>query len=175
MRIKTAPRKKLNRQEAFRERGDQHAILSKKDQEEFKKNSNNFLSPEIDQLNKLIDDSSIHPYLLMKYNAHINVEVCSTSKAVKYVYKYVYKGRDRANVRLQRRQDRLVLQRILLMNYSNGKIPDIFKVLNVAGDCLLTALISNTLRCAAWPSIFLIPKHSIPRYGRHGASTTKRS
>jgi ATP-dependent DNA helicase PIF1 len=37
-------------------------------------------------------------YLLLKYNAHINVEICSTIKSVKYLYKYVYKGHDRANV-----------------------------------------------------------------------------
>ncbi len=39
-----------------------------------------------------------NPYLLLKYNAHINVEICSTVSAVKYLYKYVYKGHDRAIV-----------------------------------------------------------------------------
>ena len=33
-----------------------------------------------------------NPYLLLKYDAHINVEVCTTIKSVKYLYKYVYKG-----------------------------------------------------------------------------------
>ena len=37
-----------------------------------------------------------YPYLLHKFNAHINVEICSTVSAVKYPYKYVYKGHDRA-------------------------------------------------------------------------------
>ncbi len=32
-------------------------------------------------------------YLTTKYNAHINVEVCSSVQAVKYIYKYVYKGK----------------------------------------------------------------------------------
>lgn len=32
-----------------------------------------------------------NPYLLAKFNCHINVEVCSTEKSVKYTYKYVYK------------------------------------------------------------------------------------
>ena len=40
-----------------------------------------------------------NPYLLLKYNAHINVEICSTVSAVKYLYKYVYKGHDRAIVK----------------------------------------------------------------------------
>ena len=39
-----------------------------------------------------------NPSLLLKYNAHINVEICSTVSAVKYLYKYVYKGHDRAIV-----------------------------------------------------------------------------
>jgi hypothetical protein len=39
-----------------------------------------------------------NPYLLLKYNCHINVEICSSITAVKYIYKYVYKGHDRALV-----------------------------------------------------------------------------
>ena len=30
----------------------------------------------------------------MRYNCHINVEVCCSIKGVKYLYKYVYKGTD---------------------------------------------------------------------------------
>ena len=37
-------------------------------------------------------------YLLLKYNADINVEICSKVSAVKYLYKYVYRGHDRAIV-----------------------------------------------------------------------------
>lgn len=36
-------------------------------------------------------------YLATKYNAHINVEVCSSVTAVKYLYKYVYKGHDKVS------------------------------------------------------------------------------
>ncbi|XP_021762967.1 uncharacterized protein LOC110727695 [Chenopodium quinoa] len=36
-----------------------------------------------------------NPYLSSLFDCHINVEVCSTTKAVKYLYKYVYKGHDR--------------------------------------------------------------------------------
>jgi hypothetical protein len=32
------------------------------------------------------------------FNCHINVEVCSSIKAVKYLYKYIYKGHDRASI-----------------------------------------------------------------------------
>ncbi|KAK2989281.1 hypothetical protein RJ640_000031, partial [Escallonia rubra] len=36
-----------------------------------------------------------NPYLFAKFNCHINVEICSSIKAVKYLYKYIYKGHDR--------------------------------------------------------------------------------
>lgn len=42
-----------------------------------------------------------NPYLLAKFGCHINVEVCTTVKSVKYIYKYVYKGNDSANIRLE--------------------------------------------------------------------------
>ena len=42
-----------------------------------------------------------NPYLLLKFNTHINVEICSTVSAVKYFYKYVYKGHDQAMIQFQ--------------------------------------------------------------------------
>ena len=41
------------------------------------------------QVNSVELDSWVvpyNPYLLLKYNAHINVEICSTVSAVKYLY-----------------------------------------------------------------------------------------
>ena len=43
-----------------------------------------------------------NPYLTAKYDAHINVEICANIKAYKYIFKYVYKGSDRASLRVQR-------------------------------------------------------------------------
>lgn len=34
-------------------------------------------------------------FLLKKYNAHLNVEIYSSISAVKYLFKYIYKGADR--------------------------------------------------------------------------------
>ena len=39
-------------------------------------------------------------FLATKYNCHINVEVVSSIKAVKYLYKYVYKGPDRCTIEI---------------------------------------------------------------------------
>ena len=39
-----------------------------------------------------------NPYLARKYRAHINVHVCTSIRAVKYLYKYIHKGHDRAAV-----------------------------------------------------------------------------
>ncbi|KAH9621045.1 hypothetical protein KSS87_018778 [Heliosperma pusillum] len=38
-----------------------------------------------------------NPYLMTMFNCHLNVEVCSTIQAVKYLYKYVYKGHDKVS------------------------------------------------------------------------------
>ena len=47
----------------------------------------------------LLDTRSVvlhSPFLLEFWDGHLNVEVCTSIKAVKYLYKYTYKGPDRA-------------------------------------------------------------------------------
>jgi ATP-dependent DNA helicase PIF1 len=39
-----------------------------------------------------------NPCLLRTFNCHINVEACGSIKSVKYLFKYIYKGHDRASV-----------------------------------------------------------------------------
>ena len=54
--------------------------------------------------NKIIDNKWIvpyNPYLLKKYNAHINVEICGSFSSIKYLFKYVFKGYDMTEVRTE--------------------------------------------------------------------------
>ena len=53
---------------------------------------------------KWLDNRWVVPYnptLLMRYNCHINVEVCCSIKSIKYIYKYIYKGTDYASFAVQ--------------------------------------------------------------------------
>ncbi|XP_050919085.1 uncharacterized protein LOC127136587 [Lathyrus oleraceus] len=55
--------------------------------------------------NKSVDNRWVVPYnpwLLLKYDFHINVEICSSIKSIKYLYKYVYKGPDRVAMEVHR-------------------------------------------------------------------------
>ena len=45
------------------------------------------------------------PWLIWKYHCHINVECISSVKAIKYIYKYVYKGHDCTTMEFETCQD----------------------------------------------------------------------
>jgi hypothetical protein len=44
-------------------------------------------------------------YLSTRNDAHINVEVCNNIRVVKYLFKYVYKGHDRATIEISRQSN----------------------------------------------------------------------
>jgi hypothetical protein len=46
-----------------------------------------------------------NPYLTKKFKAHINLEACTSIKSVKYLFKYVYKGYDCANVEVSEKSE----------------------------------------------------------------------
>ena len=51
-----------------------------------------------------VNDSWVVPHnprLLMKFNCHMNVEVCTTVRSVKYIFKYIHKGNDAAHVEIR--------------------------------------------------------------------------
>jgi hypothetical protein len=50
----------------------------------------------------------------MLYNCHINVEICSSIKAVKYLYKYIYKGPNGASYSIDKSDngDKVVIDEI---------------------------------------------------------------
>jgi hypothetical protein len=48
-----------------------------------------------------LDNRHIAPYnayLLLRFNCHTNVKLCSTIECVKYIHKYIYKGQDKATM-----------------------------------------------------------------------------
>ncbi|QRV79983.1 ATP-dependent DNA helicase PIF1 [Ceratobasidium sp. AG-Ba] len=52
------------------------------------------------------------PFLSRQYNCHINVETCSGINAIKYIFKYVYKGRDRVSIEITNQQEQQAVDEI---------------------------------------------------------------
>ena len=89
-----------------------------------------------------IDNQWIVPYnpvLLLKYQAHMNVERCNSTKACKYVYKYIAKGPDRIMLELDNPDE---IQQFIDTQYTSAsqaewelqgnpisiKVPDVIKL-----------------------------------------------
>jgi len=73
---------------------------------------------------RVVDNQWIVPYnlhLATKYHAHINVEICLSISSVKYLYKYVYKGPDRATAVVERRANTLGQESNMQAVIANGE------------------------------------------------------
>ena len=82
------------------------------------------------------------PYLCLRYKAHINVEVCASVHAIKYIHKYIYKGSDQATLHVDSENDEIkqYLQVMPSILYIRINI-NIYRVVisvqqKVFGDCL---------------------------------------
>lgn len=47
----------------------------------------------------------IDGWFLIAHISYINVEICSSVKAIKYIHKYIFKDNDRITVQLQQEND----------------------------------------------------------------------
>ena len=68
-----------------------------------------------------------NPYLLMKYGSHINVEWCSSSKSVKYLFKYVFKGHDLSKIIIHNRNGQEVLDYDEIRHFVDGRFVSSFE------------------------------------------------
>ncbi|KAK1377287.1 hypothetical protein POM88_033480 [Heracleum sosnowskyi] len=60
------------------------------------------------------DNQFVVPYnrdLLIRFQCHMNLEVCNNSRSLKYLFKYCLKGHDNATMLIQRKKDNLVSQK----------------------------------------------------------------
>ena len=85
----------------------------------------------------MIDNSwivSFSPYLLQKYEAHINVEVCCSIQAIKYLYKYIYKGHDKVSYSFRNRNKRNDQNQEQPITKSRDEIKRYFDALYISGS-----------------------------------------
>lgn len=68
-----------------------------------------------------------NPYLLMKYGSHINVEWCSSSNNVKYLFKYVFKGHDLSKIIIHNRNGQQVVDYNEIRHYADGRFVSSFE------------------------------------------------
>ena len=64
-------------------------------------------------------------YLLLKYETHINVEICTSIKLVTYLYKYVFKRSNHVDVSIE--MTSIVNESMRRVNYERAHRNDIIE------------------------------------------------
>lgn len=103
-----------------------------------------------------VDSGWINGDLLVKYNAHINVEVCNKTKSVKYLFKYINKEHDRATVVIEGNVIDKEKETIITMKLNDTSIVDMFQRLRHAGVYL--NLRCNIINCPYKDYFFISPE-----------------
>ena len=70
--------------------------------------------------NQTVDNRFVVPHcpqLLRIFNCHINVEMVSSVRSVKYLYKYIYKGHDAANEAIEDVNNKAIINQDKIRNY----------------------------------------------------------
>lgn len=91
-----------------------------------------------------MDNKWVFPYnrdLLVKYQCHINMEICCHARSIKYLFNYCLKGHDRATVEIKRRKkDQSSSNNDLLVDeikqYFNGRYIYIYVHVRKHGESL---------------------------------------
>ncbi|XP_018404137.1 PREDICTED: uncharacterized protein LOC108780818 [Cyphomyrmex costatus] len=68
----------------------------------------------------IVDNRYVVPYcpiLSIIFNCHINVEIVSSIKSVKYLYKYIYKGHDAAAITIEPITDNIIIDHDEIRNF----------------------------------------------------------
>jgi hypothetical protein len=73
-------------------------------------------------------------YLSTKYDAHIYVEVCKNIRLIKYLFKYVYKGHNRATIEISHQSDNATEGNVVKTN-------EIFKYLLLLCICIRSSVV----------------------------------
>lgn len=74
--------------------------------------------------NYIVDNRNVVPYcpiLSIIFNCHINVEIVSSIKSVKYLYKYIYKGHDAAAITIEPTTDNTIIDHDEIRDYIEAR------------------------------------------------------
>jgi hypothetical protein len=89
-----------------------------------------------------------NPYLSQRYNSHINVEISTSSRAVKYLCKYITKGSDRAQLQMQKTT--MMKQKWPSMRLQDTKTPVTLDLVKLFGGPSAIISICTTPRSLDW-------------------------